>query len=429
MLKKQHRGEDAYARHREASLEELGDVLWYFSTLCSRADCSLSDVASKAGRTGHRFSDLVVDEVTSELSEEKYEKRLFQLAGKVGALLESAAEGPLDSDGDRLTSQLASILEDVIKVAESLGVALEDAARANMRKIHSRWPADPSFPPLFDEGMDEDERLPRRIEVEIREKQRDGKQYVVQKCRGIIIGNQLTDNKIEPDDYRFHDVFHLSYATFLGWSPVLRALFRLKRKIHSRWPADPSFPPLFDEGMDEDERLPRRIEVEIREKQRDGKQYVVQKCRGIIIGNQLTDNKIEPDDYRFHDVFHLSYATFLGWSPVLRALFRLKRKSEKKLDENQDGARAIIIEEGISTLIFSRALKLDLFADIDKLDYDLLKSIQQFVEGYEVESCDLWQWERAILEGYKVFRKVKEHRKGEVVADLNEHLLEFRQIE
>lgn len=333
VLKKQHRGEDAYARHREASLEELGDVLWYFSTLCSRAGCSLSDVASKAGKTGHRFSDLIVNEVTSERSEEKYEKRLFQLAGKVGALLESAAEGPLDSDGDRLTSQLASILEDVIKVAGSLGVALEDAARANMRKIHSRWPADPSFPPLFDEGMDEDERLPRRIEMEIREKQRDGKQYVVQKCRGIIIGNQLTDNKMEPDDYRFHDVFHLSYATFLGWSPVLRALFRLKRK------------------------------------------------------------------------------------------------SEKKLDENQDGARAIIIEEGISTLIFSRALKLDLFADINKLDYDLLKSIQQFVEGYEVESCDLWQWERAILEGYKVFRKVKEHRKGEVVADLNEHLLEFRQIE
>ena len=44
---------------------------------------------------------------------------------------------------------------------------------------------------------------------------------------------------------------------------------------------------------------------------------------------------MKPDDYRFHDAFHYAYAAILGWSPVTRALFRLKRKSETDVDEGQ----------------------------------------------------------------------------------------------
>ncbi len=77
-----------------------------------------------------------------------------------------------------------------------------------------------------------------------------------------------------------------------------------------------------------------------KEKTIEGKSYVIQQCTGINIGDRLTDNRLEPDDYRFHDVFHLAYAAILGWSPVLRALFKVKRKSCPKIDENQDGARA-----------------------------------------------------------------------------------------
>ena len=88
----------------------------------------------------------------------------------------------------------------------------------------------------------------------------------------------------------------------------------------------------------------------------------------------------------------------------------MKRKSISSTDENQDGARAIIIEEGISTFIFSRAIKNSLFEDVKRLDYDLLKFIQEFVKGYEVDQANLWQWEKAILDGYNIFRKLKEKR-------------------
>jgi len=32
----------------------------------------------------------------------------------------------------------------------------------------------------------------------------------------VIVGDRLTDNKAEPDDYRFHDVFHMAYAVHLA---------------------------------------------------------------------------------------------------------------------------------------------------------------------------------------------------------------------
>lgn len=111
----------------------------------------------------------------------------------------------------------------------------------------------------------------------------------------------------------------------------------------------------------------------------------------------------------------------------MRALFNVKRKSNPEVDEAQDGARAILIEEGISTLIFHRALSLKHFASIKSLDYSLLKLIPELVSGYEVEQCPLWQWEKAILDGYYIFRKLQYHRHGIVTADLVKRSITFEE--
>ena len=201
------------------------------------------------------------------------------------------------------------------------------------------------------------------------------------------------------------------------------------RKVFSRWPISFTYPPRIDALMPKNERLPSKLEFFIGEDTNGSKSYVIQKCNGIIIGDRLTDNKSEHDDYRFHDVFHMAFAVHLGWSPVLRALLHLKRKSVPELDENQDGARAILIEEGVATFIFGRGLDRQLFENLDHVDYDLLKSIQAFVRGYEVTRCALWQWERAILDGFAVFRNLKKHRKGLILADFDNHTLQFREGE
>ena len=149
------------------------------------------------------------------------------------------------------------------------------------------------------------------------------------------------------------------------------------------------------------------------------------KSNGVNVGDILTDNRPVEDDYRFHDIFHLAHAAVLGWSPTLRALLKRKRKSNPLIDRNEDGARAILIEEGISSWIFNHASRAMFYRSTTSLDFDLLKSVRDFAQGYEVEARPMWQWEVAILEGYRVFRLLKEHRRGRVVVDLDEHTLTF----
>ena len=112
----------------------------------------------------------------------------------------------------------------------------------------------------------------------------------------------------------------------------------------------------------------------------------------------------------------------------MRALFRVKRKSRPKLDEAEDGARAILIEEGISSWVFNHATRLNDFEKLKSLDYGLLKAVYELVSGYEAERCPLWLWEEAILRGYEVFRQLRKHRGGTIVADLTKRTITFEKM-
>ncbi|NDU85847.1 MAG: nucleoside triphosphate pyrophosphohydrolase family protein [Ferrovum sp.] len=218
---------------------------------------------------------------------------------------------------------------------------------------------------------------------------------------------------------------------------MVAAIFNLKiehvaesnlKKIESRWPpAGAKHIDLFDMHLQPYEQLPRKMTVHFIERELNGKKFVVQQLNGVNIGDRLTDNRIEPDGYRFHDVFHLAYVAHLGWSPVLRGLLRYKRKSDPIKDENEDGARAMIIEEGIATWIFNHAFQRDYYAGVTKgkLEYGLLKQVQDMVKGYEVQSCPLWQWELAILDGFNVFRQLRDSGGGFVHVDLKQRTIRF----
>jgi NTP pyrophosphatase (non-canonical NTP hydrolase) len=198
-----------------------------------------------------------------------------------------------------------------------------------------------------------------------------------------------------------------------------------QNKVASRWPAKRVHAPWFDDEYPKDEQLPRHFCVAFREVQRGGQSGVaVTLCEGGgSVGQILTDNIRDPDGYRFHDVFHFGYAACLGWSPVTRALLRCKRKSKPEVDEAEDGARAATIEEAVTALVFSRAKRLSFFERTEQLDYDLLKTVRGTVQGFEVDSVPLWQWEEAILMGYRVFRLLRAHSGGDVTIDLPCHQL------
>lgn len=200
-------------------------------------------------------------------------------------------------------------------------------------------------------------------------------------------------------------------------------------KTLGRWPVTRTYHPLFDEDFPTVERIPRQLQIEFLTLEHGTRQVVLLRCNGLNFGDRLTDNIRDPDGYRYHDIFHFAHAVFLGWSPVIRSLLRIKRKSCPIVDEAEDGARASIIEEAISALVFSRAKTANFFASITQLDYDLLKVIKELTAGYEVETVPEWQWEKAILEGYRVFRALRENRSGSVSLDLNKRELVYAPLE
>ena len=346
-VKKQQRDSASYVGYKANVLEELGDVLWYVTTIASRANISIVDVAYSAwtdsecvGRAPNtfRFMELQSQQpLFSPTPTPAFETTLMHLAAAVGALANDYRQGIVANDQDTLAAHLIKVLKVLLTAADEAGVTLAEAAENNLEKIFDRWPVDQEFPNLFDEGFPEHEQLPRKITLDIFEYQ----------------------------------------------------------------------------------------------PQPEKNSYVMQRCNGIYIGNRLTDNMMRLDDYRFHDVFHYAYTAVLGWSPVTRALFRLKRKSDSRIDEGEDGARAVLIEEGIATWLFGQAKKLQFFENMKPgdLSFDLLKNVRKFVSGYEVESRPLWMWEEAILQGYAAFRFLRKHRGGTVHVDMVNHRLTVEKLQ
>lgn len=170
----------------------------------------------------------------------------------------------------------------------------------------------------------------------------------------------------------------------------------------------------FDNTFGIEEQLPREFKIRVNQRG-SGKSYL--QWNGVFIGDPLTDNIADRDGYRFHDVFHFSYMAVLHWSPVIRALIKHKRKSNPSYDEEQDSGRAIVVEEGLAAWIFSKAKELNFFENQGKVSLGILKTISEFVSGYEVEKCPLKLWEKAILEGYAVFRQLKANQGGWIVGN------------
>ncbi len=181
--------------------------------------------------------------------------------------------------------------------------------------------------------------------------------------------------------------------------------------------------PTFDARFSEEQQLPQHFEITIDQRGKSPRSYL--RMNGVFIGDPLTDNILDPDGYRFHDVFHFAHAAILHWSPTFRALIKHKRKDDPVVDEAQDSGRAIVVEEGLTAWIFSRAKKLNFFVGQGGVSFDLLKTVQQFISGYEVEACPLSLWEIAILRGYDVFRQVKEHNGGVIVGDRSSRTIEY----
>ena len=195
-------------------------------------------------------------------------------------------------------------------------------------------------------------------------------------------------------------------------------------KTRGRWLVGPQ--QALDEGFPDAERLPRQGEYTfVPVTGKTGRPAVELWFDGQQRGDVLTDAASEPDGYRFHDVFHLAHAALLGWSPVTRALLDRKRRSDPAVDENEDGGRAVVAEEGIAALVFGYAAQHHYLANITRLDQRLMDSIALLTATTEARVRSAGAWEHAILAGFSCFRALIPHGGGRVRFDADRGSLDF----
>ncbi|MBX7141129.1 MAG: hypothetical protein K1X63_08635 [Chitinophagales bacterium] len=174
----------------------------------------------------------------------------------------------------------------------------------------------------------------------------------------------------------------------------------------------------FDSDFDEMEQLPRNFTVSFNSVEVGNKVKTRVSINGMQVGDFIDDNSKENDSYRFHDVFHYTFATMLGWSPCTRAMMKRKRKSNPSVDEIEDGARATITEESISLIIFNKAKRKNFFEEETKVSPSLLNQIKEMTTPFEVTSKSKKDWENAILKGYSLFRELVKNNGGKIHFDM-----------
>lgn len=175
----------------------------------------------------------------------------------------------------------------------------------------------------------------------------------------------------------------------------------------------------FDSNFNEMEQLPREFTVNFDTIKIGSRIKTRVSINGMQVGDVIDNNSKENDEYRFHDVFHYTFATMLGWSPCTRAMLKRKRKSDPTTDEIEDGARATITEEAISLMIFNKAKRKNFFEEESKLSPTLLNQIKEMTSQFEVNVRSKKEWENAILKGYSLFRDLTKHNGGKVHFDMH----------
>ncbi|MEQ8289304.1 MAG: nucleoside triphosphate pyrophosphohydrolase family protein [Gammaproteobacteria bacterium] len=259
------------------------------------------------------------------------------------------------------------------------------------------------------------------LSTEYKKKIRDGENYTI--FRQKII-EELGDI-----------IWYLTSIATIENIPLSEILKQNLKKTQDRWEDLQGVVQLdlegefYDDEYIETEQLPREFVAEFREVENsDGKTYTKVHVNGEEFGAPIRDNHYYDDFYRYHDLFHFSYATLLGWSPITRGLMHRKRKSNEEVDEIEDGGRAKVIDEAISALVFEHARNHNFYEGVTTLDEQLLQAIRLLTRHLEVKQATPKQWEKAILTGFEIWRKMRTEKSGRVICNLHEKTMMYEKL-
>jgi hypothetical protein len=179
----------------------------------------------------------------------------------------------------------------------------------------------------------------------------------------------------------------------------------------------------FDEQCPPGERLPRHLHAEFSAEPGPYGQIVRLVVNGVTVGDPLTDRGWSETGYRWHDALHLAHAVCLGWSPVLRSLAGLRRRSDPHTDHIEDGGRAIVADEAIAWATFCYARAHHWLPDGPPAV--LLDRVEEMTYGLEVARRTRPQWRHALITGLDCMLALWRHQGGTLTGDLDTATLRF----
>ncbi|MEN5059035.1 hypothetical protein [Sphingobacterium kitahiroshimense] len=176
------------------------------------------------------------------------------------------------------------------------------------------------------------------------------------------------------------------------------------------------------------EMLPKNFVVRFEELTNEEYPQVKVTLNDQQAGDIIDDNAHQDDGYRYHDVFHYTFATLLDWSPCSRSMLRRKRKSCADTDRIEDGARATITEEAISLIIFSDAKLNNFYEGKLHIDDNILSIIKNMTVSLEVSSKSKTDWEKAILKSYEMFRVLRKNNGGVISFNTDQKIVTYNAL-
>lgn len=138
----------------------------------------------------------------------------------------------VDAKKNDVVARLGDALWYMARIADHLGVPLEQVARNNVAFLDRRWlqTSDSLFSSRQGFLDERGEELPAKLEFLLERKEEDGIPKMRLSLSGRVIGDTVDDNEYVEDHYRFHDVVHIGGLACLNWSPFFRKFLGLKRK-------------------------------------------------------------------------------------------------------------------------------------------------------------------------------------------------------
>lgn len=399
-------------------------------------------------------------------------RTLLRLGTHAGALLQAhdryLGDG-LDHAASKtlIAREIGELLAGVAELATEHGLALDEVARGNVAKIRQRAISRklPSLPEVPDGPVDAEQY--QRLAALTDEGARDGVDPLALSVPLLGVAGEVgtlldaqkkgfRDQAPQAADPLFMSVelgdilwytataathSQLNLASILN-AAVARAEDRNQERTALR--DVPNNLPVLDARFGPEERFPRRMVVRFQQRQERGRAFVsvtlvaaepnafrdgpidslvADKKQGFVVpqslGDSLSDNSRRVDHYRFHDAIHLGFLAVMGWSPLMRSLLQIKRRSDADVDEAEDGARAIFVEEGMAAVLAKRSIRFQGFLTEQAVDDESVEMLTTVVEDLEVAQMPPWLWKRAVAQGFAGMRGLARGPGGFLIVDLD----------